>query len=306
MRTLITGATGLLGRALSTHFTDQGGEQVVVSRSPASAKDRVDGVVAAYASVHAGQCLEPAAFEGVDRVVHLAGESVAGRWTRKKKDAILASRVEGTRSLVESIAALASADRPKVLVSASAIGYYGDRGDEELTEDSDAGSGFLSEVCQAWEAEALRAEELGVRVVRARMGLVLSAEAGVLVELLPTARWGISGPMGGGTQWWSWVHIDDAVRLLARVLEDDAFVGPVNVTSPGAVTQGEFVRALGDLLGRPAFLPTPAWLLRMALGEFAAEILTSKKVLPARALASGFGHRFEVLPEALSHLIGGD
>jgi len=135
------------------------------------------------------------------------------------------------------------------------------------------------------------------------MGLILSSEAGVLAELLPTASWGISGPMGGGAQWWSWIHINDAVHLLARALRDDSFVGPVNVTSPGAVTQGEFVRTLGKALRRPAFLPTPAWVLRMALGEFSAEVLTSKRVVPDRATASGFEYRFELLPEAFDQLL---
>jgi uncharacterized protein (TIGR01777 family) len=265
----------------------------------------VRGAVAAYSAVGAGQCLEPAAFEGVDRVVHLAGETVAGRWTKKKKKAILESRVEGTRSLVESMAVLPSSERPKVLVSVSAVGFYGDRGDEELTEDSVAGSGFLTEVCQAWEGEAIRAEELGIRVVRARMGLVLANEAGALVEMLQTARWGIAGALGGGKQWWSWIHVDDAVCLLARLLADDAFAGPVNVTSPGPVTQGAFARALGKVLGRPSFLPAPAWVLRAALGEFSTEILASKRVLPARALEAGFDHRFKILDDALGDLLGG-
>lgn len=305
MRTLITGATGLIGMALSSHLAEQGGQQVVVSRSPAFAKDRVRGAVAAYSAVGAGQCLDPAAFEGVDRVVHLAGETVAGRWTKKKKKAILESRVEGTRSLVQSMAELPSSERPKVLVSVSAVGFYGDRGDEELTEDSAAGSGFLAEVCQAWEGEAVRAEELGVRVVRARLGLVLANEAGALVEMLPTARWGIAGALGGGMQWWSWIHLDDAVCLLARLLDDDAFSGPVNVSSPGPVTQGEFARALGKVLGRPSFLPAPAWALKAALGEFSTEILASKRVLPTRALEAGFDHRFKTLDDALGDLLGG-
>jgi uncharacterized protein (TIGR01777 family) len=196
--------------------------------------------------------------------------------------------VLGTRSLVEGLAAVDAAARPRALVCASATGYYGDRGEEPLAEDAAPGAGFLAGVCRAWEAEAIRAEALGLRVVRLRIGLVLGAGGGALPPMLPLYRAGLGGPLGSGRQWWPWVALDDVVGLIRHALAG-AVVGAVNAVTPAPVRQRDFARALGRALGRPAVLPAPAWGLRLALGRFAPEILSSQRALPAAAQASGYG-----------------
>jgi uncharacterized protein (TIGR01777 family) len=297
MRVLITGATGFIGRRVCELLAAEGHELVALSRDPAAAKSKLSRLAAAHPwNPLAGKAPRPA-FDGVDAVVHLAGENVAGRWTKKKMQAIRDSREIGTRHLVDSIAATDS--RPRVLVSASAIGYYGDRGDEELVEESGPGGDFLAQVCQAWEGEAQKVEDLGVRLVRLRIGIVVGAGGGALEAMLPPFKMGVGGPMGSGHQWWSWVHREDLVAMIQRALENDSMAGVYNATSPQQLRQKEFGKVLGKVLRRPAFLPTPAFALKLLLGGFSTELLSSKRVLPARLQESGFEFRYAELEAAL-------
>ncbi|MGE0709760.1 MAG: TIGR01777 family oxidoreductase [Planctomycetota bacterium] len=298
MRVLVTGATGLIGSQLVAALTARGDEVSATSRRP----ERLQGpFVARHAWDPLGGPADAALFEGVDAVVHLAGEPVNGRWTAAKKRAIEVSRVEGTRRLVAGMRA--GKEAPQTFVCASAIGYYGDRGDEELHEGSAPGDDFLAGVCRGWEAAALEADPLGVRVVRLRTGLVLAREGGALAEMLLPAKLGVSGPLGGGRQWWSWIHIQDQVRLLLWALDGEV-EGALNAVSPEPVRQRDFAAALGRALGRPSFLPAPAFAIRAALGGFAAEILSSHRVLPARALELGFEFEHPELEPALRNLLG--
>jgi hypothetical protein len=239
----------------------------------------------------------------MDAVVHLAGETIAGRWTPEKKRKIYDSRVLGTRNLVEGLTRLDAQEKPKVLVSASAVGYYGDRGDERLTEEAPPSEGFLSKVCQDWEREARRAEELGLRVVRLRFGIVLGPGGGALQTMLPLFKLGLGGPLGSGRQWWSWVHLDDVVGLITFALENEAFSGAVNATAPNPVRQREFARTLGRVLRRPAALPAPAFALRLALGEFAGELLASTQAIPQKAQEMGYRFKYPELEGALRQIL---
>ncbi len=300
-RVLVTGATGLVGRRLCSSLAADGIEVVVLSRDADSARRRLPGCTA-----HAWDPIEDApplaAFDGVDAVVHLAGEPVEGRWTPSKKRLIRESRVQGTANLVSAIGRLDEDARPSVLVSASAVGFYGETGDDERTEASPPTGEFLSEVCEAWENSASSAEALGVRVVRLRIGLVLDPEGGALGRMLPIWRMALGGAMGGGRQWMAWIHRSDLVGLVRFALDNDVS-GPLNATSPNPVRQVEFAKLLGDAVGRPAFLPAPGFALKLALGEFSVEVLGSRRVIPARALEAGFTFRFETLEEALSDLL---
>jgi len=302
VRVLITGATGFVGSALCNSLQAGGHEVWALSRNPQSAESRVDAIARAFAWSDPESDLPPAeAFEGVDAVVHLAGESVVGRWTASKKAAIESSRVQGTRRLVEALAALEQ--KPQTIVSASAIGYYGDRGEEELTEDSPPGDDFLAKTSVEWEAEARAAEDAGVRAVQLRIGIVLETGGGAMGKMLPPAKLGLGGPLGSGRQWWSWVHRDDLIGLTRLALEDDSMRGPYNATAPGCVRQKEFAETLGKVLDRPAFLPAPAFGLKAMLGGFSSELLSSKRVLPRRTQAAGYQFRFPELEAALRDIL---
>ena len=235
-------------------------------------------------------------------IVHLAGEPIAaGRWTRARRRAIERSRVAGTRTLVDWLAR--REQRPQVLVSASATGFYGERGDEELDEDSSRGGGFLAELCVAWEAEARRAEDLGIRVVVVRLGLVLARGAGLLARLEPLFKLGAGGPVGSGKQWFPWVHRDDVIGALEWALTTPSARGAYNLVAPGIVRQAEFARALGRALHRPAFLPAPAPALRLVFGELADEaLLASQRARPQRLEAGGYPFRWPDLDPALADL----
>ena len=277
---IVTGASGLVGTALGTALERDGATVRRLSlRDPT----------------------KPIDLAAADAVVHLAGETVAGRWTDAKREAILASRRDGTRRLVDAIEAMTT--RPKVLLSASAIGWYGDRGDEVLTERSPGGLGFLADVCRVWEAQAARAEALGVRLVVLRTGVVMARQAMALRRLVLPFRFGAGGPLGPGTQWWSWVHIDDVVGIATAALADERYQGPVNLTAPGSLVQREFARTLGRVLRRPALAPTPAFVLRAALGDFSTELLWSRRVIPTRALDLGYRFAHPELDGALRHLL---
>lgn len=285
-RALITGGSGLIGRALLARL----GGGVVLSRDPERAARHLGGSSAGVTIYPWEPEVGPPpleAFRGIDVVFHLAGEPVAnGRWTAGRKRRIRDSRVVGTRHLVAGLAALDA--RPRVLVSASAIGYYGDRGDEGLDETSSPGSDFLAEVCVAWEREAAAAAELGMRVVRVRIGLVLAPDGGALARMMPVFRVGLGGRLGSGRQWISWIHIADVVGLFLHATRREDIVGPLNAVAPNPVTNAEFTRALAHALGRPAFLRIPRFALRAAFGEMADILISSQRVLPRVAQRTGY------------------
>lgn len=278
MRVLVTGATGFIGRRLVQSISAEGHSVEALGRAtPDHAK-----------------LAEAAA------VVHLAGEPVAQRWTRAAKERIRSSRIEGARRLVEALAALDR--RPETLVSASAVGYYGSRGEEELTETSAPGRGFLPEVCIEWERAAAEAGRLGMRVVCLRFGVVLG-RGGALAKMLPPFRLGLGGRLGDGRQWMSWIHVDDAVALIRRAIDSPEMRGPVNATAPAPVRNAEFTRELAAALHRPAVLPVPAAVLRLMYGEMSEILLGSQRVLPAAAQAAGFEFRYPELRHALRNLL---
>jgi uncharacterized protein (TIGR01777 family) len=286
MKALVTGATGLLGRALLARLS----EPTVLSRDPDQASSLLAGVSALRWDA-AREPAPPAALRGVEAVFHLAGEPLAeGRWTAEKKRRILDSRVLGTRNLVAGLAALPG-PRPRVLVSASAVGYYGDRGDEQLDESAPLGQGFLAEACAAWEREARAAEALGMRVVCVRTGVVLAAAGGALARMLPAFRLGAGGPLGSGKQWMPWVHIDDVIGLFLHASHHEPLRGPLNAVSPQPVSNAEFTRTLGAALRRPALVPIPRVALRIVFGEMSDLLFESQRVLPG--VAQRTGYRFE-------------
>lgn len=302
MKVLITGATGFIGSHLVGVLQKAGHSVVAFSRSAAAAHRRVPGIPRVHQWDPSVGPPPREAFEGVDAVVHLAGESLQGRWTVEKKQAIQETRIAGTRNLVQGMAALKA--RPRVLVSASAVGYYGDRGEEVLTEESPPGNDFLSGVCTAWEAEAAGASTLGIRVVRLRSGIVLGKTGGAFKALLLPFKLGLGGPLGSGRQWWSWVHIDDETGFILYALTKE-IEGACNVTSPSPATQREFAKTLGRVLKRPALLPAPAFALNLVLGEVTSELLHSRRALPKRAEAAGYRFVFPALEPALLGLVTG-
>jgi uncharacterized protein (TIGR01777 family) len=233
--------------------------------------------------------------------VHLAGEKVAQRWTPRAKEEIRESRVIGTRQLLAGLSL--AEDRPRVLLSASAIGYYGSHGEEPLDEDAPPGEDFLAQVCVAWEAEASKASELGLRAVQLRTGVVLDPAEGALAQMLPPFRLGVGGPVAGGRQYVSWIHRDDLIGIAAAAIADERWLGPINATSPAPCTNREFSRALGRVLKRPAVLPVPGLALRVLYGEMAEVVTTGARVVPAKALVLGYEFRHPHLPEALRSLL---
>jgi uncharacterized protein len=292
MRVLVAGGTGLVGRPACVALRAAGHAVTIISREPGRVPARAIG----------WDGLRPAMPE-TDAILNLAGESIAGgRWTAARKAAIRNSRVEATRALVD--AAAAASPRPKVLVNASGVGYYGAHGDEPLDETAAAGTDFLARVCVEWEAEARRAEALGMRVAVLRFGVVLAPDGGALSAMLLPFRAGLGGPIGGGRQWMSWVHRDDVVGLLREAVGNAEYAGPVNVTSPNPVTNRDFTRALGRALHRPAMLPVPGIGLRLLMGEMATMLLTGQRVLPKAAERLGYAWQQPELPAALERCVG--
>lgn len=279
---LVTGATGFVGQRLCARVPPQN----VLTRRPEAVPAYLSGA-ACFRWIPDQEQPPPEAFDGCDAVFHLAGEPVAdGRWTSAKKARIRDSRVLGTRNLVAALRPLDSP--PPVLVSASAVGLYGSQGDEELDESAPPATGFLADVCRAWEAEARTAEELGIRVVTIRIGLVLGVNGGALAKMRPLFKLGAGGRLGNGQQWMPWIDVDDLARLFVFAAEHEDLSGPVNGTAPNPVRNREFTRALGRAVRRPAVFPAPAFALRLALGEFAGVLLASQRVLPKAAMRAGF------------------
>ncbi len=299
MRALVTGATGFVGRRLLEGIEDP----VVLSRNAQRAEETLGNVQA-----HAWDGLTavpPAALEGVETVFHLAGEPVAeGRWTAEKKKRILDSRVESTRHLVEAMAS--RTERPRVLVSASAVGWYGDRGDIVLDESAATGDDFLAQVCESWEAAARKASELGVRAVCLRIGLVLGPGGGAIAKLLPLFERGLGSRLGNGRQWMPWVHLEDVVNLALFAAAGDELHGPMNAVAPGVVTNAEFTKTLAGVLNRGTFLPVPEFALRLLMGDFATSLLASQRVTPSVAIDAGYAFGFIDLESALQAIVAVD
>jgi len=300
VKVLVSGGTGFIGTSLVPALQQAGHEISFLSRRPTLSLP--GGARSFHWDPRAG-ALDGEALEGVDAIVHLAGESIAGGiWTAARRRRILDSRVQGTRLLAERAAALSAP--PRVFVSASAIGYYGDRGDEVLTERSGGGSGFLAEVCRAWELSAAPAAARGIRTVYLRVGVVLDATGGALAAMLPIFRLGLGGPMGSGRQWVSWVALQDVIGAIVFALSCDRLSGPANVAAPEPARNREFARAVGHALGRPALLPAPAFALRLVLGAMADEaLLASARVSPSALLAAGYTFQFPSLAGALGSLL---
>jgi NAD dependent epimerase/dehydratase family enzyme len=328
MRVTVTGASGLIGSALVAELRERCAEVTVLSRNPDRARESL-GVEA----VGWDPLAEPApaaALAGRDAVVHLAGENIAQRWSTRAKRAIRESRVLGTRNLVAGLRAAGEAPggstggsggdetggsdggvgvgvgrRPRTLISGSAVGYYGPRGEEPLDEDSPAGSDFLAETCIDWEAEAAKAaSELGMRVAVVRTGVVLDREGGALAKMLPPFRLGVGGPIAGGEQYMSWIHREDLLGLICAALQDERWSGPVNGTAPEPVSNREFSHVLGRALHRPSLLPVPGFALGLLYGEMAEIVTTGARVMPAKALVLGYDFRHPELGEALRSALG--
>jgi uncharacterized protein (TIGR01777 family) len=293
----ITGASGLIGRKLLKTFAAEGHTLYALSRHAGT--NMPAGVRLAVWDAGQGEPPEEALREA-DAVIHLAGESVAQRWTADARQRILESRQGGTRSLVRALAKLGR--RPEVLICASAVGYYGSRGDETLTESCGPGIGFLPNICVAWEREAQAAEALGMRVVRMRIGVALDTRGGALKSMLGSFRIGAGGRLGDGRQWMSWIHMDDLAALIGFVLAN-RIAGPVNAVAPQPVTNAEFTRELGRVLHRPALLPVPRLVLRLLLGEMSEILLASQRAIPQAAQAAGFEFQFPELGAALANLL---
>lgn len=293
---LVTGASGLVGRALVSQLRAEGWVVRTLVRRPPTGPDEF------FWNPARGE-LDPSALAGVGAVVHLAGENIAaGRWTARRKAAIRDSRTGPTRLLAEACAA--RSDRPTVFISASATGLYGDRVDERLDESAASGSGFLAEVCQAWEAALTPATQAGIRTVALRTGVVLTRDGGALAKMLPAFRLGLGGRLGSGRQWFSWITLDDLVGVIRLALQQPLLHGPVNAVAPEAVTNAIFTATLGRVLRRPAGLPVPAFALRLLFGEMAdAALLAGARVEPRRLQASGYVFRHPQLEPALRHLL---
>jgi uncharacterized protein (TIGR01777 family) len=300
MKILITGATGLIGRAICQSLINDGNQVVVLSRRPASAIG-LSGV-SAFQWEPENESPPHQSLEDVAAVIHLAGESVAaGRWTDEQKRRIRDSRVKGTRNLVRGMGA--SRNPPKILISGSAVGFYGDRGGEILTESSKPGSGFLPDVCMAWEAEADRARAFGARVALVRTGVALSPSGGALEKMLLPFKLGLGGRLGSGQQWFPWIHLEDIVGIFLHALKTAGVDGPINGASPGIVTNEEFTRDLAAVLNRPVFLPVPEFALRLLMGEMGGVVLASQRVVPRVAIDTGYQFRYPYLKPALESLL---
>lgn len=302
MKILVTGSTGLVGTAL-TQELQRAGHNVCRLVRPGTSAEAIRTAQGFDVNWNPSTGELGGAAVGADAVINLAGASIVeGRWTPQRKQLLRTSRVETTRALVSALAKMSA--RPRVLISASATGYYGDRGDETLTEASEPGNDFLSGIAKEWETEAIKAEVLGIRVVRARFGVILSKHGGALPQMMRPFQFGVGGKIGTGRQWMSWITLDDVVAILRLALETGHITGPLNVVSPQPVTNAEFTKTLAAALHRPALFPAPAFALRLLLGEMAdALLLSSQRVLPARLQKLNYQSLHADLPTALSALL---
>jgi uncharacterized protein (TIGR01777 family) len=306
MKVLVAGATGLIGTELCRTLIAEGVGVNAFVRDTFRAAAQLPAGATLYPWDAVGGPPPAGAFEGVDAVVNLIGESIAGgRWTDARRKQLRDSRIVSTRALVGELRALPAATRPRTLVAASAVGYYGDRGDEILTEASSSGSGFLAELARDWEAESMRGAELGMRVVLVRSGAVLAREGGYLRKVLPVFRLGAGGRIGNGTQWFPWIHIQDEIALIRHAITTETLSGAINAVAPEPVTNRELTAALGEVLSRPTVMTAPAFALRLALGAGMADevLLGSQRVMPVRTLENGFQFKQPLLRAALRSLL---
>ena len=298
-RILISGASGPIGKALLASFDPTTTKVMRLVRTRAQSPDQI--------SWDPKVPLLPKVVSGFDAVIHLAGESVVGRWTEAKRKAIRESRVQGTKNLATSLAQ--SEAKPSVFVCASAVGYYGNRGEELLSEESPSGEGFLPEVCREWEDASRVAAAAGIRTVNIRIGLVLSPKGGALASMLTPFKMGLGGRIGSGQQWWSWIHVDDIVGGIHHAMRteslDGPLEGPLNLVAPNPVRNADFTKVLASVLRRPAFFPVPEFALQLAFGRMAAQemLLSSQRVEPGKLRATGYPFRFPHLQPALEHLL---
>ncbi len=299
MKILITGGTGFIGRALSHDLQEAGHEVLILTRRKEYSAPPTIKVV----TWSPPKLILTDIMSGIDAIVNLAGESIFGRrWTKRQKDLIRSSRIDTTRAIVESIK---NADqRPRLLISASAVGYYGPHGDEYVTEETPFGDDFLAKLAKDWEAEALKAQELAVRVVLMRLGIVLEMDGGALPKMALPFKFFLGGPLGSGKQWFSWIHRDDVLGIIKFLLEDETISGAVNVTAPNPVRNREFSSALGMALRRPSSFSVPGFLVRVALGEFGDVILQGQRVIPERLLNAGYQFKYPEINEALKAILG--
>ncbi len=302
MKVVIAGGTGFIGRSLCRTLAQHNHQVTVLTRHPQQAGARLGQAVTTIGWDGFSRGAWERTLEGADAVINLAGESIAdARWTADRKEAIRNSRIGSTRILIHAITTLSK--RPRALVNASAIGYYGISGDRPLTEDSPPGSGFLADLCVAWEEEAVQAEALGLRVVRLRTGMVLGEDGGALPRMLPPFRMFLGGPISPGSQWVSWIHHADLAGIIEWALVTEQVRGPVNGVAPEALTMREFCRTLGKVLSRPSWLPVPAFVLNLALGELATLLTTGQRIEPAVALRGGYKFRYPTLGAALAEIL---
>jgi uncharacterized protein (TIGR01777 family) len=303
MKVAVTGATGFIGIPLCKELVRTGYDLTVFTRNFDSAKKKLGNSVN-YMEWDASKEIPGDSFRNINAVINLAGESIGdGRWTAERKKRIVESRVLTTRRIVEAIAT--NPHQQLTLINASAVGYYGPRKDEKICEDGSCGRDFLASVCMAWEDEALKAEAFGARVVRIRTGVVLG-DGGALKRMLLPFKMYAGGPIGNGTQWLSWIHKDDEVGIIMHALQNEEISGPVNATAPDPATMKQFGRTLGAVLNRPSWLPVPGFVLKLAMGEMSNMVLTGQRVLPCKALDTGYEFRFDSLDKALANIFNPD
>jgi len=301
VRVIITGGSGLIGRALAAQLAHDGHEVIVLSRAPERITPLPLAVRATQWDARTANGWEDLA-DGADAIVNLAGENLAaGRWTAERKRRIRESRINAGHAVVQAVEA--ARQKPRVVVQASAVGYYGPRGDEEVTEEASAGDDFLAQVCMAWEESTRPVEAMGVRRVIIRTGVVLSAAGGALPRMVLPFKLFVGGPLGNGRQWFPWIHITDQVSAIRFLIEQEGARGPFNLTAPHPLTNGEFCRILGRVLRRPAIMPTPAFALRLLFGEMATVLLDGQRAVPKRLLDMGFSFRFPEAEAALRDLL---
>jgi uncharacterized protein (TIGR01777 family) len=292
---VLSGGAGFVGSHLAAALLARGYRVTIVDRHEPRDKNPTLSFVRADL-MHSA----PEVFAEADGIIHLSGANIFARWTSEYKKTILESRTRSIENILSVVAR--SSHKPEVFVCASAVGYYGDRGDEELKENALPGDDFLASVCVAWEAAAAKAESLGMRRVSVRTAIVLGPNGGTLSQLIPLYNFGLGGPMGSGKQWFSWISIDDLVSVYIAAIENKNLTGPVNAVAPGIVRNRDFAKAMGRALHRLAFLPTPAWALRLVLGEFAVAVLSSQKAIPEKLLASGFRFAYPDIDSALTYI----